>query len=68
MQRVENALKMKDEQFKRILATTKTVFRAMLTVLALAYSFAHVKGGHPGDLSSGDKLLITLQYCVNTAQ
>ncbi|GHT41924.1 hypothetical protein FACS189443_4310 [Planctomycetales bacterium] len=62
MQRVENALKMKDEQFKRIPGTTRTVFRAMLTVLELAYSFAHEKGGHPGNLSTGDKLLITLQY------
>ncbi|GHT42263.1 hypothetical protein FACS189443_5080 [Planctomycetales bacterium] len=62
MQRVENALKMKDEQFKRILGTTKAVFQQMLTVLQFAYSLAHEKGGHPGNLSTGDKLLITLQY------
>jgi hypothetical protein len=55
MQRVENAFKMKDEQFKRILGTTKAVFRQMLTVVQLAYSFAHEKGGHPGDLTVGDK-------------
>jgi hypothetical protein len=36
MQRVENAFKMKDEQFKRILGTTKAVFQQMLTVLQLA--------------------------------
>jgi hypothetical protein len=55
MRRVENAFKMKDEQFKRILGTTQAVFRQMLTVLQIAYSFAHEKGGHPGDLSVGDQ-------------
>ncbi|GHV09691.1 hypothetical protein AGMMS50229_20250 [Campylobacterota bacterium] len=46
MQRVGHALKMKDEQFKRILGTAKAVFRQMLTVLQIAYSFAHEKGGN----------------------
>jgi hypothetical protein len=62
MQRVENALKMKDKQFKRILGTTKPVFQQMLNVLQFAYSFAHDKGGNLGNLSVGDKLLITLPY------
>jgi hypothetical protein len=62
MERVEKVLQMADEQFKRIIGTTKPVFQAMLTVLQAAYDQLHKSGGKPPDLTIGDKLLITLQY------
>jgi hypothetical protein len=53
---------MPDEQFKRIIGTTKPVFETMLDVLQTAYIRLHRSGGKPPKLSLSDKLLITLQY------
>ncbi|MDR3182729.1 MAG: transposase family protein, partial [Planctomycetaceae bacterium] len=62
MERVKKALKMMDEQFKRIIGTTKPVFREMQHILQAAYIQLHKAGGKPPKLSADDKLLITLQY------
>jgi hypothetical protein len=53
---------MPDEQFKRIIGTTKPVFETMLEVLQAAYVQLHRSGGKPPKLLPPDKLLITLQY------
>jgi hypothetical protein len=62
MERAEKALKLPNQQFKRVIGTTKSVFQRMMTVLNAAYEKLHEPGGKPPDLSVGDKLLITLQY------
>jgi len=62
MDRVENYFKMSPKQFKRIVGTTKPVFRSMLAVLQVAFDKLHQPGGKPPDLTFGDKLLITLEY------
>lgn len=62
MERMEKALKMPDEQFKRIIGTTKPVFQTMLEVLQSAYDKLHRFGGKPPKLMPPDKLLIALQY------
>ena len=62
MDRVENYFKMSPKQFKRIVGTTKPVFRSMLAVLQVAFDKLHEPGGKAPDLTPGDKLLITLEY------
>ena len=62
MERIEKALKMPDEQFKRIIGTTKPVFETMLEILQAAYVQLHRSGGKPPKLMPPDKLLIALQY------
>jgi len=62
MERTEKALKLPNAQFKRIIGTTKPVFRTMMDVLQTAFDQLHTQGGKPPDLTVGDKLLITLQY------
>jgi len=53
---------MSNKQFKRIVGTTKPVFRSMLDVLQVAFDKLHEPGGKPPNLTPGDKLLITLEY------
>jgi len=62
MDRVENYFKMSPKQFKRIVGTTKPVFRAMLDVLQVAFDKLHEPGGKPPNLTLGDKLPIALEY------
>ena len=62
MERVKKALRMSDQQFKRIIGTTKPVFLMMINVLEIAHEKLHETGGKPHDLTVGDKLLMTLQY------
>ena len=62
MRRLENVLRMPDEQFKRIIGTTKPVFETMLEILQAAYVQLHRSGGKPPKLLPPEKLLITLQY------
>lgn len=62
MERVTNALKLPNQQFKRNIGVRKPVFHKMLRVLHTAYEKLHELGGDPHGLGIGDKLLITLQY------
>jgi len=62
MRRLENVLRMPDEQFKRIIGTPKPVFETMLEILQAAYVRLHRSGGKPPKLLPPEKLLITLQY------
>jgi len=62
MERVEKVLQMEEAQFKRIIGTTKPVFLEMLAIVQVAYEKLHEFGGKPPKLTTGDKLLITLQY------
>ncbi|MCL2622029.1 MAG: transposase family protein [Planctomycetaceae bacterium] len=62
MERAEKALKMSNQQFKRIIGTTRPVFQKMMNVLEIAHNKLHEFGGKPPDLTVGDKLFMTLQY------
>jgi hypothetical protein len=62
MERAKKALKLPNEQFKRVIGTKKSVFQRMTHVLQVAHDKLHEPGGKPPDLSVSDKLLITLQY------
>jgi hypothetical protein len=62
MERAKKALKLPNQQFKRVIGTPKSVFPKMMAVLNVAYEKLHEAGGTPPDLSVGDKLLLTLQY------
>jgi hypothetical protein len=62
MERVQKALKLPNQQFKRNIGVHKPVFHKMMRVLQTAYAKLHEQGGDPHGLSVGDKLLITLQY------
>jgi len=62
MERAEKMLKMPKKQFKRIIGTTKPVFKMMIDVLQVAHDKLHESGGKPLGLTIGDKLLITLEY------
>ena len=62
MRRLDDALRLPDDQFKRIIGTTKPVFRTMLEVLQDAHVKLHRFGGKPPKLTPSDKLLIALQY------
>ena len=62
MERVEKVLQMSEAQFKRIIGTTQPVFHEMLAIVQVAYEKLHEFGSKPPKLTTGDKLLITLQY------
>ena len=62
MDRLKKYFKMSNKQFKRIVGTTKPVFREMLALLETAFAILHIPGGKPPDLTPGDKLLMTLEY------
>jgi hypothetical protein len=62
MERINQISKMPNEQFKRIIGTTKPTFQEMLEILQAAYTKLHLPSGKPPKLFCGDKLLITLQY------
>jgi len=62
MDRLKQYFKMSNKQFKRIVGTTKPVFREMHALLETAFAILHIPGGKPPDLTPGDKLLMTLEY------
>jgi hypothetical protein len=62
MERVQKILKLPNQQFKRNIGTTKSVFQRMMHILQTAYDKLHEQGGDPHGLCVGDKLLITMQY------
>jgi len=62
-ERVQKALALADEPFKRLFGVQKGTFYRMLEILQTERNKQHKRGGKPSErLQVEDKLLLTLQY------
>jgi len=62
-ERVQKALSLSNQQFKRLFGVNKETFHTMRNILQQAYEKLHQHGGKPSKkLLVEDRLLVTLQY------
>ena len=60
--RIKEALKLNNQEFKRLIGVTKETFVAMVEVLEEAYFIKHKKGGRKPTLTIEQQLTMALEY------